>query len=111
MKRLIKKARRVGSTARFISNPSETGICTIIGLGSDGTYNLTCQSGNYNEVGDSEIVDGDAFIPGDSVRYEKHPYDNKAVFIVKELLQDGNYYIENDQTSYTNINKKSLEFA
>lgn len=111
MKRLVKKARRIGSTARFINKPNEVGVCTIIGLGDGGTYNLTCQSGNYDGVVDSEIVDGDGFIPGDNVRYEKHPYDNKAIFIVKDVLQDGNYYIENEQTSYTNINKRSLEFA
>lgn len=46
---------------------------------------------------------------GDKVRYKTHPYDNTAIYIIKEVLADGTYFIENEESAYTGINGKNLE--
>lgn len=111
MKRLLKKAFNTGGTVRFVSHPYEKGIFTIIGVNEDGTLELQNENGFYNEVEVEEVTDSKNFIVGDKVRFSKHPYDNKAIFEIKEVLPNGNYFIENDDNAYTNINKINLQFA
>ena len=50
------------------------------------------------------------YIPsvGDLVIFFKHPYD-RTLYTVKEILPDGNVFIENSNGAYTNINPKNLQ--
>lgn len=49
------------------------------------------------------------FNVGDDVIYETHPYDNTTIYTVKEQLSNGNYFIANEETAYTDINGKNLK--
>ncbi|MNJ90262.1 hypothetical protein D3C87_78570 [compost metagenome] len=49
------------------------------------------------------------FEVGDRVIYKTHPYDNTTIYTVKEKLSNGNYFISNEETAYTDINGKNLK--
>jgi hypothetical protein len=57
----------------------------------------------------SSIIGENEYLKGDEVIYFKHPYDNKDVFVVEEVLGDGKYFIVNEKTSYTNVNGRSIK--
>ena len=46
---------------------------------------------------------------GDRVLFKTHPYENMIPFEVKEELDNGNFFIENEESAYTNINDINLE--
>ena len=50
------------------------------------------------------------YIPckGDIVIFYNHPYD-RNLYTVKDILPNGNVFIENDSDAYTNINPKNLK--
>lgn len=112
MKRLLRKAVRVGETVRFINHPYEKGVFTVIQKNEDSTFNIQDEKGSYNNVDASELTGSENFIVGDKVRFSKHPYDNSIIFTVKEVLPNNNYFIESEEgDAFTNINKINLDLA
>lgn len=51
------------------------------------------------------------FNEGDMVIYKTHPYDNITPYVVKQVLDNGKYFIENDDNAYTGIDSKNLELV
>lgn len=49
------------------------------------------------------------FQVGDRVIYKTHPYDNITPYTVEEVLEDGTYFIANENNAYTGVNGKHLE--
>ena len=45
------------------------------------------------------------------VIYKTHPYDNITPYIIKKVLENGKYFIENDDNAYTNIDGRNLELV
>lgn len=110
LKRLVRKAFRIGSAVRFINTEHGDGTFTIIKVNKDGTYNVVNANGDgIDNVSSGELTDSKEFIVGDKVRFKKHPYDNQAVFEIEDILENGNYFISNENNSYTNINGINLE--
>ena len=46
---------------------------------------------------------------GDQVQWKRHPYDN-SVYEVKEILPNGNVFIDNGITAFTDIKPSVLKF-
>lgn len=45
---------------------------------------------------------------GDNVQWKRHPYDN-SIYTVKEILPNGNVFIDNGIEAYTNIKPSVLK--
>ena len=115
MKRLLKKIAlkktqyEQNEKVRFI-NKSKTGIYTVMAVDKKkNTYTLLSPNGSVEfNIGFDDLVGENEFVPGDMVIYRTHPYDNIKPYEVKEMLQDGTYFIENKENAYTGINGKNL---
>lgn len=45
----------------------------------------------------------------DKVKFKKHPYD-KSTYVVKEIFDNGNVFIDNGSESFTDVNTNSLVY-
>lgn len=113
MKRLLRLSKKkevsLKDEVRLVENPGEFFIVIEV-YNEKELCDLENSFGEIKrEVSFEEIIGEDEFLIGDKVFYFKHPYDNKKVFTVEEVLSDGSYFIQNKDTSYTSVNGKNLK--
>lgn len=115
MKRLIKAIRdtyEINEVVRFVDT-TKTGYFTVLAVDNqNNTYTLIDPNNEIiNNIAFDDIIGENEFLVGDKVRYEKHPYNNNAIYEVKSILSDGTYFISNGDQSYTNISGRSIKLV
>ena len=73
------------------------------------TYSARNKLGEVFVDLDEEKIKGEHdFFKGDKIIYNKFPFKSQSPFVVKDIMNDGTYLIENEQSTHTNISGKSL---
>lgn len=112
MKRLLRKSKKhkfnIGDKVRV--SGEKDNFYKIIDYDKDlDEYILVNnQQREIDGIVERDIKGKHDFFEGDEVSFYTDPFEKKKKFIVKDVLNDGKYLIESQDSTYTNIHGKNL---